>query len=144
MSATVAIPAEEQSLSKILAIDGQVAYHQRQIMGLMADRSKLTSMSSSAMQIIHAVCAVHGIPEPLLMSKTRTQEVALARQMAMALVAERLSWGMSRIGRFFDRDHGTVIHAVHHVSELVAVDAPVAALWQRTCDRLDQAEAKAA
>jgi len=143
MTATASLPPAEEALDQIMAIDEQVAYHEAQITALMARRSKLTSLNSSAARIIRVVCAVHGVPEAILMSKTRTKEVALARQMAMALIRIKLSWGVNRIGQLFNRDHGTASHAIHVMEDFIEVDPAVAALWEQTCARLDELNGKA-
>ncbi len=54
-----------------------------------------------------------------LKSKKRTQDLALARQVAMYLARERVGASLNQIGQAFgNRDHTTVLHAcqkIHHV-----------------------------
>jgi chromosomal replication initiation ATPase DnaA len=46
-----------------------------------------------------------------LMSKSRAQHTAFARQMAMYLCRRLTHQSFPQIGRYFDRDHATAIHA---------------------------------
>ena len=55
-------------------------------------------------------------------SARRTNSVALPRQMAMYLMRRMTTLSLSEIGRFFDRDHTTVIHACEKIERLRVVD----------------------
>lgn len=70
------------------------------------------------------VATFFGIPEPLLSSKRRTQEVATARQVAMYIARTLTSTSLKMIGaEFGGRDHSTVIHAVNVVRDSIKSDA---------------------
>jgi chromosomal replication initiator protein len=57
------------------------------------------------------------------MSKKRTKELTVPRQVAMFLIRELLDLSLVEIGNLFGgRDHSTVIHALNRVEEEVAVD----------------------
>jgi chromosomal replication initiator protein len=66
---------------------------------------------------IQRITARHfSISEDLLISKTRKQEVAVARQVAMYLCRKMTSSSLETIGLHFGgRDHSTVIHACQSV-----------------------------
>lgn len=51
----------------------------------------------------------------VMMGRLRTEEVAWARQVAMALSREFTSLPLQSLGKLFDRDHGTIMHAIEHV-----------------------------
>ena len=53
-------------------------------------------------------------------------EIASARQIAMYLAKQLTSRSLPEIGRKFDRDHTTVMHAVRKVEELILEDASLA------------------
>ncbi len=54
-----------------------------------------------------------------LKSKTRTQDLALARQVAMFIARERIGASLNVIGKAFgDRDHSTVLHACHKIQSM--------------------------
>lgn len=123
--------SDDQILELLQVLDEKIAHHEKQITQLMVERAKLTSHASSATQIVRAVCVVSEIPEPVLMGKRRTKEIAIARQMAMVLILERLHWTTVRTGTLFSRDHGTVCHAVHAVADRIATDPEAKQQWER-------------
>lgn len=51
-----------------------------------------------------------------LFYRRRTARIALPRQVAMTLMRQVLHLPLQSIGRLFDRDHGTVIHATKAVA----------------------------
>lgn len=81
-----------------------------------------TNVPESYRPVIDAVIKVWGITEQSLFSPTRTRQVADARQAAIALMfevadARRERITLESVGRYFNRDHGTVIHAKRAVSD---------------------------
>ena len=65
-----------------------------------------------------------GIPENMLLSKRRTQDVAMARQVAMYLARTLTSMSLKTIGaEYGGRDHSTVIHAVNVVRDQLKADS---------------------
>ncbi len=63
--------------------------------------------------IVSVVSQLFGVPAVQIVSKKRTQEVALSRQVAMYLARSLTSLSLKSIGaEFGGRDHSTVIHAV--------------------------------
>jgi chromosomal replication initiator protein len=61
-----------------------------------------------------------------LLSSRRARTVARPRQVAMYLAKQLTSRSLPEIGRKFDRDHTTVMHAVRKVEELIIEDASLA------------------
>lgn len=73
--------------------------------------------------IQQAVSTVWNIPLQVLRSKSRTQEVAVARQAAMHLCRELLKLQLTEIGSAFSgRDHSTVIHSLDRARDLLRND----------------------
>ena len=58
-----------------------------------------------------------------LMSKRRERSIARPRQVAMYLAKALTTKSLPDIGRAFDRDHTTVIHAVKTIEDLREKDA---------------------
>ena len=88
--------------------------------------------------IINTVAQIFSVVPAQLVSKRRTQEIALGRQVAMYLARTLTNLSLKSIGaEFGGRDHSTVIHAVSVVRESMAqdpdlksrVDQAVAALY---------------
>lgn len=61
-----------------------------------------------------------------LQSSRRARTVARPRQVAMYLAKQLTSRSLPEIGRKFDRDHTTVMHAVRKVEELIVEDTTLA------------------
>ncbi|MBR2033885.1 MAG: chromosomal replication initiator protein DnaA [Alphaproteobacteria bacterium] len=61
-----------------------------------------------------------------MQSSRRARNVARPRQIAMYLAKQLTSRSLPEIGRKFDRDHTTVMHAVRKVEELIVEDASLA------------------
>ena len=61
-----------------------------------------------------------------LQSSRRARTVARPRQVAMYLAKQLTSRSLPEIGRKFDRDHTTVMHAVRKVEELIIEDPTLA------------------
>ncbi|MEN3973094.1 helix-turn-helix domain-containing protein [Sphingomicrobium sp. XHP0235] len=73
----------------------------------------------SDLAIIQRVVADHyEIDLRHLLSDRRTRAFAYPRQVAMALAAELTGYSLPRIGRAFDRDHTTVMHAQRRLKAL--------------------------
>ncbi|MBQ0110939.1 MAG: chromosomal replication initiator protein DnaA, partial [Oscillospiraceae bacterium] len=66
-------------------------------------------------QIISAVSAEYGISESDIISKRKTAPVVFARQVAMYITKELTELSYDKIGKFFDRDHTTVLYNVEKI-----------------------------
>jgi chromosomal replication initiator protein len=74
-------------------------------------------------QIQKKVASSHNLPFEALCSKRKTQEIALARQVAMYLARSLTNNSLKAIGLHFGgRDHSTVIHACTQVAENIKKD----------------------
>jgi chromosomal replication initiator protein len=87
-------------------------------------------------QDIQAAVSVHfQISESLLLAKTRKQEIARARQVAMFLCKELTRHSLKTIGMHFGgRDHSTVIHACQTVIDEIQADP----ILRRAVDQIRQ------
>jgi chromosomal replication initiator protein len=63
-------------------------------------------------QIFAAVCADYDVEPDLIRSRHRFPDAVIPRQEAMLRMVETGQWTLPQVGRFFDRDHSTVIFAV--------------------------------
>src|SRR5690606_35457756 len=71
-------------------------------------------------QIQKEVAAYYKISEELLKSKKKTQEIVIARQVAMYLSRTLTNSSLKLIGiNFGNRDHSTVIHACQQVQDMM-------------------------
>ena len=91
-------------------------------------RMSLTDMSSpkhntSADEIIESVSDVFGVPVEKVMSRDRTRDVALTRQVIMYLMREEANVSLTQIGLAMGgRDHTTVFHDCEKVASLLKTD----------------------
>jgi len=74
-------------------------------------------------QLVKAVGQAFGISQERLLSRDRSAEVALARQVAMYLLREEAQLSLPVIGELLGgRDHTTVMHGCHKIGELLERD----------------------
>jgi hypothetical protein len=71
------------------------------------------------------VAGYYGLPAQTMKSHQQYRRVARPRQIAMFLADELTPHSLSEIGRRFDRDHTTVMHALKTVRGLIETDAEV-------------------
>ena len=72
------------------------------------------------------VAHYYGLALPAMLSDRRDSHLARARQMAMFLARETTPQSIPAIGKRFNRDHSTVMHAIKAVKQRVAYDAEYA------------------
>jgi chromosomal replication initiator protein len=85
-------------------------------------------------EIAQAVCERYGLSIEQLLSRRRTKNVAVPRQVAMYLCRRLLEASYPKIGGLFRRDHTTALHGVKAVSTKLKEDAAL----QATIDTLQQ------
>lgn len=73
--------------------------------------------------IINVVATFFDIPPDTLQGKRRDKDTSQARQIAMYLLREELQCSWTQIGRDLGgRDHSTIIHGYHKISDEVNSD----------------------
>ncbi len=81
---------------------------------LLHDEQKMTLTPNKIVQLV----AYHfGIIEENILGRMQTKEYALARKLAMYLCRQELKMPFMQIGKFFARDHSTVITSVKQVQD---------------------------
>ena len=74
-----------------------------------------------------------------LSSKSRTKDIAFARQIAMYLSREVTNISLLKIGdNFGNRDHTTVMHAIDKVKHLISTDNDVKTIVDDLADQIQQ------
>lgn len=74
-------------------------------------------------QIIRVVAKVYGVDEERLLSKQRSRDVSLPRQVAMYLIREETSASLPQIGEALGgRDHTTVMYGCDKISDRLETD----------------------
>lgn len=72
----------------------------------------------SVAEIKVAVCAEFDVPMIDMTSERRGRAIARPRQAAMYLARHLTPFSLPNIGRFFHRDHTTVMHAISSIDNL--------------------------
>jgi len=81
------------------------------------------SDSVSADQVVDAVCRYYSIDSDTLKGRGRSQEVALARQVAMFLLKQELDYSLPKIGDTLGgRDHTTVLYGCDKIKAAIEED----------------------
>lgn len=63
------------------------------------------------LRIVSEIEMKHGLPAGSIMSRQSSRLIAKARSQAIAAIRnEHPHWTLMRLGRFFKRDHSTIIH----------------------------------
>ena len=84
---------------------------------------KAKKKAVSIQEIQEGTCALFGISMETMLSSSRTQPAAFARQVAMYLARELTGATLPTIGRAFgNRNHTTVLHACRRTTERMAED----------------------
>ena len=68
-----------------------------------------------ARQIIAAVAKEHGVTVAEIVGHRRSTWIVAARWEAIKRVSLETGWSLPRIGRVFDRDHTSVLHALRRM-----------------------------
>jgi chromosomal replication initiator protein len=91
----------------------------------------------TVVDIQHACCEAFGVSLDELVSKSRVARVTWPRQVAMYLARELTEASLPAIGREFGgRNHATVLHACHRISERMAADREAYDAVHRVCEQL--------
>jgi hypothetical protein len=80
----------------------------------------LTNVDAPAAWIILArICAATGVSLTELRGEGRSQPVALARQFAAWMLVNKRGLSLNEAGRFLNRDHTTILHAVRAIDAIM-------------------------
>jgi chromosomal replication initiator protein len=90
----------------------------------------------SMAEITKAVAAEFGVTPATLRSRRATMRHALPRMVAMCLSCEVAHLSTTEVGRFFERDHTTVLHATRRVPFLMSRDAELSGRIAAICNQL--------
>lgn len=75
--------------------------------------------SLDAEKIIQSVCQFFNISKDDMFSRKRNNEIAEPRQLCMYLISDMIDMPLMAIGKIFNRDHSTVVHARDKISSQI-------------------------
>ncbi|MDE3055706.1 MAG: ATP-binding protein [Verrucomicrobiota bacterium] len=90
-------------------------------------------------KIMRAVAERFGIPLKDLLHKSKAREIVLPRQVAIYLFREKLKQPLQQIGRYFGKDHSTVLSSIAKVKEQLAASEDLSSWLNATFGRLGSA-----
>lgn len=88
-------------------------------------------------RIIYLVCGVTNTPYQFILGKSRSREIVEVRHIAMYLVCWHTTLSLKAIGKIFNRDHSSVIHARDTVSDLLDTSAEFRYKFKSINDKLN-------
>ncbi|HKK94461.1 MAG TPA: chromosomal replication initiator protein DnaA [Longimicrobiales bacterium] len=101
------------------------------------ERSSRNSPRTSAEAIRETVAELWGVDVDGLVSKRRTKNLTVPRQVAMYLIKDLIDLPLVQIGELFGgRDHSTVIHSIRKVEEDMEQDGDFATRVERARGRI--------
>lgn len=105
----------EQIAASLDALRSEVSTAIRESACLAANDVSITRREAMR-RLVREVCEDAAVSEPAIYSTNRRRHVARARQAAMWRIRKEMpDLSLPQIGRFFNRDHTTVIHAIRAV-----------------------------
>jgi chromosomal replication initiator protein len=90
---------------------------------IIAKPSSSTDGNFHIADILHYTLLHFNVDKELLMSKSRSKEVALCRQVGMYIAKTNTSHSLKSVGIEFGRDHSTVSHALKTIEKQRATDS---------------------
>lgn len=122
---TTSVRELEGALHRVVAnvqlIGGQVTLEKTRF--ILKDLLNVLERRVTIEEIQHKVADKYNIRTADILSKRRERPIARPRQIAMYLAKNLTTASLPEIGRKFDRDHTTVIHAVKTVEDMMAQDS---------------------
>jgi len=102
------------------------------------DQLRAHQQAVSIPNIQKTVAQHYNLTVASLLSRSRTQTVARARQIAMALAKELTADSLPNIGKHFSKNHTTVLHACRQISELMKQDGQLRNDWSVLIRKLSE------
>lgn len=84
--------------------------------------SKL-SIRITSKDIITMVCKTYGVEHEDLMKQCRQRELVFSRHLAMYLIRKFTNLSVIKIGKLFNRDHTSVLHAQKMIQNYIDTDS---------------------
>src|SRR4051794_27313674 len=109
-----------------------------EVLGRLPSPSSLPPQAASLEAIQLAAAEAFGLSRERMLARDRSPKVAMARQIAMYLARELTDVSLPEIGRGFDRDHSTVVHAHKRIAANIVADGTLAGTVDKLRERLCQ------
>lgn len=80
-------------------------------------------------KIMGIVCRATGLTPEYIKMKTKDQEILVPRQMCMYLAHLYSKKSLAEIGRYFGKDHATVLHSSKKIKDYLYIDKSFREKW---------------
>lgn len=90
-------------------------------------KGKITTgqQEEAAEKIIERICDYYGVDVERILASTRIQPIAQIRHICMFIVKEKTGMTVVSIGKYFNRDHTSILHAIKRVQDLIDTEREV-------------------
>ena len=109
-----ALNERKAKLKKLAALRAEVA---------LLEREQSLEFDDMVKQVLTCVADHRKVGKDILLSPNRQQWVSDSRFIAIVLIHKYTPMTQAAIGRLFNRDHGTIIHALRAADKLVSTNA---------------------
>jgi len=82
--------------------------------------------------LLSVISFVSGQSEEEILGTNRARNLVLCRHVYYHIAREKMGLKLCQIGKFFDRDHTTIIHGLRKVKDMVSIEDEI------TCQFLEQ------
>ncbi len=92
----------------------------------------------TASMVCELVCSQYGVSLEELGSRSRRREISVPRQVAMYLARKHTEDSLVDIGRIFNRNHATVLHAIKVMNQRLRSDGSMQAQLELLSDKVQK------
>ena len=82
--------------------------------------------------LLSVISFVSGQPEEEILGSSRSRSLVLCRHVYYHIAREKMGLKLCQIGKFFDRDHTTIIHGLRKIKDMVSIEDEI------TCQFIEQ------
>lgn len=91
-------------------------------------------------QIIKIVCQVMDVHIDTLPMKTRKREIVTCRQMTYLFLSLYFGYSLTYLGRLFNQDHATVVHAKKNILDLIESSKEIRSYYEQINKKIYEIE----
>lgn len=82
-----------------------------------------SELNNDPNNIIERICRNYNVSKESVLSESRKSDLTTVRKICMYVLKNKLNMTLAKIGRFFQRDHSTVITSIKDVEKMIEKDS---------------------
>lgn len=82
-----------------------------------------SELNNDPNNIVERICRNYNVSKESVLSESRKSDLTTVRKICMYVLKNKLNMTLSKIGRFFQRDHSTVITSIKDVEKMIEKDS---------------------